>query len=197
MTIRVNVGASLSKEDFIAGNKPQLLPLQWRNALHGHLELGLVVRLLGIPPGKRVLQVGCGIGIALTHLSRLCSPQVLAGIDIDRTLLDESADRLRKKRVPAELVQVDARNMPFSDRSFDLVVDFGVGYHVRHADDALTEIARVLDTSGMFVYETYLAQLLAHPRSDRQVLPWKQAPSLTPERTLGLWADRRKTRSSG
>ena len=64
-------------------------------------------------------------------------------------------------------------------------------------EDALTEIARVLDTSGMFVYETYLAQLLAQPRSDRQGLPWKQAPSLTPDRILGLWATRRKTRSNG
>ena len=154
-----------------------------------------MVRLLGIPPGKRVLQVGCGI--ALTHLSRSCSPRVLVGIDIDRTLLDESADRLRKKRVRAELVQADVRNMPFPDRSFDLVVDFGVGYHVKHAGDALTEIARVLDTSGMFVYETYLAQLLAHPRSDRHVLPWKQASSLTPDRSRGLWASRRKTKSSG
>ena len=156
-----------------------------------------MVRLLGIPPGKRVLQVGCGSGIALTHLARLCTPRVLAGIDIDRTLLDESADRLRKKRVPAELVHADVRNMPFPDRSFDLVVDFGVSYHVKDAEYALKEIARVLDTSGVFVHETYLAQLLAHPRSDRQGLPWKQAPSLTPERSLGLWGSRRKTRSSG
>ena len=181
----------------MTGNNPQLLPFQWRNALHGHLEVGVVVRLLGIPTVKRVLQVGCGSGIALPHLSRLCRPQVIVGIDIDQTLLGESADRLREKRVRAHLFQADVREMPFPDRSFDLVVDFGVCYHVKHPGDALMEIARVLDTSGTFVYETPLAQLLAHPHSDRQRLPWKEEPSLTPDRSLVLWASRRKAGSGG
>ena len=67
-------------------------------------------------------------------------------------------DRLREKRVRAHLVQTDVREMPFPDRSFDLVVDFGVCYHVNHPTDALKEIARVLDTSSTFAYETPLAQ---------------------------------------
>ena len=137
----MNFAERLSNGDFITLNNPQLLPFQWRNALHGHLEVGLVVCLLGIPTGKRVLQVGCGSGIALPHLSRLCSPQVIVGIDIDQTLLGESADRLREKRVRAHLVQADVREMPFPDRSFDLVVDFGVCYHLKHPGDALMEIA--------------------------------------------------------
>ena len=193
----MNFAERLSNGDFITLNNPQLLPFQWRNALHGHLEVGLVVCLLGIPTGKRVLQVGCGSGIALPHLSRLCSPQVIVGIDIDQTLLGESADRLREKRVRAHLVQADVREMPFPDRSFDLVVDFGVCYHLKHPGDALMEIARVLDTSGTFVYETPLAQLLAHPRSDRQRLSWEEEPSLTLDRSLFLWASRRKESSGG
>ena len=184
-------------ENFMTGNYPQLWPFQWRNALHGHLEVGLVVCLLGIPTGTRVLQVGCGSGIALTHLSRLCGPQVMVGIDLDQTLLGQSSDRLREKRVRAHLVQADVREMPFPDRSFDVVVDFGVCYHVKRPGDALIEIARVLDTSGTFVYETPLAQLLAHPQSDRLPLPWKEEPSLTPDRSLVLWASRSKASASG
>jgi hypothetical protein len=45
------------------------------------------------------------------------------------------------------------------------------------------------------VYETPLAQLLAHPRSDRQRLPWEEIPSLIPDRSLVLWASRRKASS--
>ena len=153
--------------------------------------------MLGIPTGKRVLQVGCGRGIALTHLFRLCSPQVIVGIDLDPTLLGQSADRLREKRVRADLVQADVRKIPFPDRSFDVVVDFGVCYHIKRPGDALIEIARVLETSGTFVYETPLAQLLAHPQSDSRSLPWKEEPSLTPARSMVLWASRSKVSSDG
>ena len=156
----MNFADRLSDGDFMTGNNPQLLPFKWRNALHGHLEVGLVVRLLGIPTGKRVLQVGSGSGIALTSLSRLCRPQVIVGIDIDQTLLGESVDRLRERRVHAHLVQADVKEMPFPDRLSDLVVDFGVCYHVKHPGDALIEIARVLDTYGRFVHETPLPNCL-------------------------------------
>ena len=156
-----------------------------------------MICLLGIPTGGRVLQVGCGSGVALPRLSRLCSPRVIVGIDIDSILLGESADRLREKHIRAHLVQADVREIPFPDRSFDLVVDFGVCYHIQHPEDALIEIARVLDTSGTFVYETPLAQSLAHPRADHQRLPWEEAPSLIPDRSLVLWASRRNASSGG
>ncbi len=191
----MNFAAFLRYGNFTTGNNPHPTPFQWRNALHGNLEVGLVMRMLGIPTGKRVLQVGCGNGIALPHLSRLCSPRIMVGIDIDPALLGESADRLREKHVRSHLVQADVREMPFPDRSFELVVDFGVCYHTQHPEDALFEIGRVLGTSGTFVYETPLAQSLAHPRSDRQRLPWGTAPSLIPYRSLALWASRRKAGS--
>ena len=193
----MNLAERLRRKDFTTGLNPQLLPSPWRNALHGQLEVGLVIRLLGIPAAKRVLQLGCGSGIALTHISRLCSPKVMMGIDIDATLLGESADRLHEQRVGAHLVQADVRDMPFPDHSFDLVFDFGVLYHIEHPEDGLMEIGRVLDTSGTLVYETPLAQILAHPRADRQRLPWEEEPSLAPDRSLGLWASPRKASSGG
>ena len=157
----------------------------------------MVVCSLGIPAGKRILQVGCGSGIALPHLSSLCRPQALVGIDIDQTALGESTDRLQEKRFRAHLVQAVVRNIPFPDRSFDVVFDFGLCYHDMDPGGALKEIARVLDTSGRFVFETPLAQRLAHPRSERQRLPWEEVPSLTPDRSLVLWASRKKANSDG
>lgn len=188
----LNLVQRLRSGDFMAGRNPQLLPLQCRNALHGHLEVGLMVRLLGIPTGQRVLQVGCGSGIALPNLSKLCKPRVMTGIDMDSTLLSEAKGRLREKGVNAHLVQADVREMPFPNRSFDLVIDFGVCYHIEHPEDALAEIARLLDTSGAFVYETPVAQVLAHPYADRQRLPWEEEPTLTPHRSQLLWASRKK-----
>lgn len=177
----------------MASSNTQRLLLQCRNVLHGCLEVGLMVRLLGIPTGQRVLQVGCGSGIALPSLSRLCLPRMMTGIDIDSTVLGEATARLREADVNAHLVQADVRGMPFPDGSFDLVIDFGLCYHIKHPGDALREIARVLNVSGTFVYETPVAQSLAHPRVERaRRLPWSNAPSLTPVRRQLLWASRTK-----
>ena len=179
-------------EGVLARLNPNLLSQQCRNALHGRLELGLMFSLLDIPAGKRVLQVGCGSGIALPYLSRLCRPCALTGIDNDPALLEESHDRLRVERIDAHLFEADVRDMPFPDRSFDVVIDFGLCYHVGRPEAALREIARVLDTCGALVYETPLAQLVAHPRMDIKRLPWKAAPSLGSRRSRVLWATREK-----
>lgn len=176
----------------LARLNPNLLSQQCRNGLHGHLEMGLMFSLLDIPTGKRVLQVGCGSGVALPYLSKLCRPGALTGIDNDPELLEESCDRIREQHIDADLFEADVRDLPFPDCSFDVVVDFGLCYHVKRPDAALMEIARVLDTCGTFVYETPLAQLLAHPRMDIKRLPWAAAPSLGSRLSKGFWAARKK-----
>ena len=182
----------LHRDGVLARLNPDPLLLECRNALHGHLEMGLMVSLLDIPAGKRVLQVGCGSGVALPYLSRLCRPCALTGIDNDTILLGESHDRLCEEQIDAHLFEADVRDMPFPDRSFDVVVDFGLCYHVKRPEAALREIARVLDTRGTLVYETPLAQLLAHPRKDIRRLPWRVVPSLGSRRSRVLWATRKK-----
>ena len=171
---------------------PNPLSLQCRNALHGQLEMGLLFSLLDIPTGKRVLQVGCGSGVALPYLSRLSQPLALTAIDNDPAVLEESHHRLREEQIDADLFEADVRDMPFPDRSFDVVVDFGLCYHVERPEAALMEIDRVLDACGTLVYETPLAQLLAHPRMNIKRLPWAAAPSLGSRRSRVLWATREK-----
>ena len=58
---------------------------------------------------------------------------------------------------------------------------------------ALREVARVLRPGGLFVYETRVAQGLAHPvRSFGRTLPWDTVPSLVRDRSRLLWGMRRK-----
>ena len=167
--------------------------LAHRNSLQGNVELPTLVRLLAVPAGKRILEVGCGRGVALPALARLCRPAHLAGLDIDRELLAEAAQRLEAERVHAELVCADVRRLPFPDGSFDVVFDFGTCYHIDRSEDALGEITRVLAVGGLFVHETPLGQLLAHPvRSLGRSLPWETAPRLLRRRTALLWSARSK-----
>ena len=163
--------------------------LAHRNALQERLEVPALVRLLDLPRGRRVLEVGCGRGVALPALAALCEPTRLTGLDINPALVTEAGRHLNARGLVAELCCGDVREMPFPDGSFDLVVDFGTCYHVSRPEAAICEIARVLDDGGQFVHETRLSQLLAHPRrSTGRKLPWSSAPQLVRSRSALLWA---------
>ena len=161
-----------------------------RNARQESLEVPAMVRALRLPQGVRVLEVGCGRGIALPALERLCKPTRLAGLDHDHELLAEAQSGLDAAGSMCELVCADVRQMPFEDDSFDVVIDFGTLYHVTRADDGLREVARVLAPTGLFVHETRISQLLSHPvRARGRRIPW-EAAALRRDRWALLWATR-------
>jgi ubiquinone/menaquinone biosynthesis C-methylase UbiE len=140
-----------------------------------------------------MLELGCGRGIGLVPLARIARPASLIGVDRDRDLLRHAERRLDEQGVAARLVWSDVRALTLPDESVDVVVDFGTCYHVARPDAALSEIERVLAPGGLFVTESPLAQLLAHPsRSTRRRLPWHAAPLLVPHRCAGLWSSRVK-----
>ncbi len=144
------------------------------------------------------MEVGCGIGVALVALTRLCQPTRLVGVDIDQELLSEAAEEVDSKHIHAELYQADVRNLPFPDASFDVVIDFGTCYHITYPERALHEIARVLCENGYFIHETPLNQFLSHPvRSFGRRLPWYAVSALTRDRHALLWGRRRKSSSRG
>jgi ubiquinone/menaquinone biosynthesis C-methylase UbiE len=164
-----------------------------RNTRQSHLEIPALVRVLGLPSEARILEIGCGRGVALPVLDRLCDPRRLVGLDIDGELLMEAADHLREEGTRAELVCGDARWMPFADEAFDVIIDFGTLYHIARSPAALDEIARVLAPGGTFVYETKASQFLSHPvRSRGRRLPALATHGLRPRRWAMLWASRTK-----
>jgi ubiquinone/menaquinone biosynthesis C-methylase UbiE len=164
-----------------------------RNTRQASLEVPLMIRALGLPTGGRVLEVGCGRGVALPVLTRLLRPSYLVGLDIEPAFLAEARARLDAEGLTAELVPGDLRRMPFPRASFDLVVDFGTCYHIARPGAALAEIARVLAPGGLFVHETPVSQLLSHPlRAFGRRLPWKVFTCFERHRTAVLWSVRRR-----
>jgi ubiquinone/menaquinone biosynthesis C-methylase UbiE len=167
--------------------------LVWRNAIQTRFEIPAILRLLGMPHDARILEVGCGPGVAIPELARRLRPRRLVGIDVDAGLLESA----RAAGVPAELVWGDVRAMPFEDAAFDAVIDFGTCYHVARPEHALREIARVLCDGGVFVHESPVAQLTAHPlRTRGRSLPWWATPELPRVAIAGFWSKRVK-RSKG
>ncbi|MEP7001217.1 MAG: class I SAM-dependent methyltransferase [bacterium] len=171
--------------------------VQARNGLQERIEIPMLIRALQLPRGGRVLEIGCGRGIALPVLAERLAPSALIGVDIDDALVVAARSHVSERRIDARVIEADVRELPLESRSFDLVIDFGTCYHVSGgtagSQTALGEIARVLRTGGLFVHETPVAQHLAHPvRSFGRTLPWAQVPSLVRDRSAVLWAVRRK-----
>ncbi len=172
-----------------------------KNSRQSRIEIPLFVNALAIPKGARILEIGCGRGIALPVLSELCLPTRLVGLDIDAELLAIAAEHIAAEHTAAEhtdglnveLVQGDVREMPFPDGSFDVVIDFGTCYHIASPETALNEVSRVLAPGGLFCHETPLSQLMAHPvRWGGRLLPWSKVQRLTGGRRMLLWSSRRR-----
>jgi len=171
--------------------------VETRNDLQSRLEIPLMLRLLRPPRGTRVLEVGCGRGVALPVLAASLLPTELVGVDFDPALVSVAQGRVRAGGIPARVIDGDVRALPLPSASFDLVIDFGTCYHVSGGGTgsgaALREVLRVLSPGGLFIHETPVAQHLAHPvRSFGRVLPWWVAPELRPYRRALLWSMRRK-----
>jgi ubiquinone/menaquinone biosynthesis C-methylase UbiE len=162
-----------------------------RNLMQEALEVPALIRLLDLPRGGSILEVGCGQGVALPPLVRLLTPDRLAGLDIDAGLIESARERLAMRGVAACLQVADVRCMPFACHSFDTVIDFGTCHHISRPELALREIVRVLKPGGLFVAETVTSQLLSHPfRSRGQRLPWREAPELSVVKGRLLWKAR-------
>lgn len=140
------------------------------------------LELLGVAPGERALDVGCGSGAVLRELARRVSPDGHAvGLDPSPALL-AVARELAEQEGLAKLVDFregDARSLPFSDAEFDVVLAVTTLSHVPDGERAIPELARVVRPGGRVgVFDLDGDSLMiAHP--DR---------ALT-RRIVGAWSD--------
>src|SRR5690349_12884015 len=105
-----------------------------------------VVTRVGIRPGEAVLDVACGTGNAAIRAAE-AGAQV-TGVDLTPELFDAARAEAANAGVTVDWVQGDAEELPFEDKSFDVVLStFGCMFAPRHAV-AASEIARVLRPGG-------------------------------------------------
>jgi SAM-dependent methyltransferase len=92
---------------------------------------------------RSMLEVGCGTGFVLAGVRRAFPQMRLVGAELFDTGIEVAA-----KRVPdAELLQMDARQIPFRNE-FDVVGAFDVLEHIREDEKALSEIHSALRPGG-------------------------------------------------
>jgi ubiquinone/menaquinone biosynthesis C-methylase UbiE len=130
------------------------------------------VGLLGVVPGERVLDIGCGSGAATRTLARRVVPGGrVVGLDASAALL-KVARELAEEAGLGESIEFkvgDGRALPFPDASFDCVLAATTLSHVPDPERALAEMVRVTRPGGrvgVFDVDGDLT-LFAHP--DREL----------------------------
>ncbi len=101
---------------------------------------------LDLRPGSKVLDVAAGNGNAtLAAARRWCD---VTSTDYVRALLNNGRDRAAAERLKVDFREADAEDLPFADKSFDVVMStFGVMFTADH-DKAAAEMLRVCRSGG-------------------------------------------------
>lgn len=99
--------------------------------------------------GKRVLELGCGIGTDAINFAR--SGAHYTGIELSQESLDVTRNRFEVYNLPADLLLGNAELISQSigtTEKFDLIYSFGVLHHTPNPAKALREASRFLDDNG-------------------------------------------------
>jgi ubiquinone/menaquinone biosynthesis C-methylase UbiE len=103
---------------------------------------------------KKVLEVGCGQGMALMLSARKC--KAITGLDISVNSLKEAEKGIKEFKLQnTSLISGDAENLPFEDESYDAVYSLGVLHHTPNTQKAVLEINRVLKRDGEVIVMLY------------------------------------------
>ena len=128
--------------------------------------------LLGLSPGERVLDVGCGSGAVTRAIAARIAPGgTVVGADSSPALLSVAREHAEVAGL-APLIEwrvADCRELPFDDESFDGVIAATVLAHVPGAERALAEMVRVTKRGGRVAIFDFDGDgfLFTHP--DRQL----------------------------
>jgi SAM-dependent methyltransferase len=142
-----------------------------------------VIADLGLGPGARILDAGCGSGRNMVELARFGS---VTGVELSETSVE-----IARSRDAGEVVAGSVLEMPFAESTFDLAVSLDVIEHLEDDLGALRELRRTVAPGGALLVTVPAYQWLwsghdeinhHHRRYTRRALQrvgeragWKQA----------------------
>lgn len=115
---------------------------------------GIVVNLTSIlekRKGKRLLDLGCGAGRHVVYMAKRGFESL--GADISKTGIELTKQKLKNRKLEAEIIKCDMKTLPYIISCFDAVVCVRTIYHqkLKEIQETISEIHRVLKRKGLFL----------------------------------------------
>jgi ubiquinone/menaquinone biosynthesis C-methylase UbiE len=124
-------------------------PKYWENVVPTFKEY------YNLNSNSTILDIGCAKGFMLYDFKRLIPGISVAGIDISEYAIQNAKEEIK------EFVQVaDARELPFEDNSFDLVISITTLHNLNKEDlkIALKEVMRVTKKDAFITLDAYRSE---------------------------------------
>ena len=116
--------------------------------------VSVVFRYISERQNKKALEIGCGSGNNLSFMAR--EGLNVTGLDISETAVKVARANLKNQNFPGKIYIGSVHNMPFSDESFDFILDRACLTHCPQIlQQCLNEVHRVLKKGGIFYSEFF------------------------------------------
>ena len=139
-------------------------------------KLDLICRKLGLQPGMRVLDIGCGWGGASQYIAERYAVEV-----VGCTVSAQQASLARERcgHLPVKILLQDYRTV---SGSFDRILSVGMFEHVGYKNyrTYMRTVARLLNDDGLFLLQTIggnRSAIIADPWMERYIFPNGMLPS--------------------
>lgn len=118
--------------------------------------------------GRKVLEVGCGIGTDAVKFARAGS--IYTGIELSQISMDMAQERFRLYGLQGAFLQANAEELDslgLPEESFDLIYSFGVLHHTPNHHRALDQISRLVKIGGtvkvmVYAENSWKAAMIRH-----------------------------------
>lgn len=102
---------------------------------------------------KKLLEVGCGVGIDLVRFAR--GGAIVTGVDLAETSIDLAKQNFEQNGLQGDLRVMNGQALEFDDNSFDVVYAHGVLQYTADAQQMVNELHRVLKPGGQAIMMVY------------------------------------------
>ena len=115
----------------------------------------------GLPPGSRLLDAGCGIGVCSRYYAR--KGYRVHALDITPRAVEMTRKSFELFGLEGQVERGNVEALPYPDRSFDALVSNGVIHHTPGTEKAVEEFYRVLKPGGAALCCVYYRNILLRP----------------------------------